>query len=126
METDDEHYSSLDWALTADPTQALFPGSWGPPQESWPDPDPELDLLLSASFYPFPDVDDSLFQNVDHEYIPDGQVASTSAEHPTPTKRSPPRAVKKRGRPRKTPNAGVSPEEVRHFPMDLEQGLIKP
>ncbi|KAL4947238.1 hypothetical protein BDW69DRAFT_178845 [Aspergillus filifer] len=67
-------YSSLNWALTTDPTDSLFPALWEAPsqahrsEETWPveDAQPQLDLdldlLLSASSYPIPEFQDSQFK----------------------------------------------------------------
>ncbi|RDW78860.1 bZIP transcription factor [Aspergillus mulundensis] len=58
MET--EFYNSINWALTTDSTDALFPWDVSPRSADaegsrWGDLDPQLDQLLSASSYPLPE-----------------------------------------------------------------------
>ncbi|KAL4928789.1 uncharacterized protein BDV17DRAFT_263580 [Aspergillus undulatus] len=152
MET--EFYSSLSWALTMDPAESLSPGPWETPSqlrqqgnETWADPQLDLDLLLSASSYPIPEPQplSPLPQNEgepekdssDASLLYGGVVVSqNSAEtrsDPTSGVPSTPNALKhriskpgepvrKRGRPRKLIEDGAdNPEERRRTQVRMAQ-----
>ncbi|KAL4941977.1 hypothetical protein BDV06DRAFT_171140 [Aspergillus oleicola] len=157
MET--EFYSSLNWALTTDPTDSLFPATWESSsgsqsgqntwatEESQPQLDLDLDLLLSASSYPIPDFQDPQFNaqggSEQSSAEPDslygglvrygdvgtgGLAANEAAAAPANTSTAKNRVsrsgepAKKRGRPRKLiGDATVNPEERRRTQVRIAQ-----
>ncbi|KAL4807904.1 hypothetical protein BDV18DRAFT_159112 [Aspergillus unguis] len=137
MET--ELYSSIDWTFP-DPSESrhqwdpslMFP-SGQEDSPAWTEPHLDLDSLLSASSYPFPEpgrnsydhdaqIDEYGVSTLGYNVQPDEQVntsrTSTASDHPTPQRtpitRSKKPAERKRGRPRKLiQDAGMSQEERR-------------
>ncbi|KAL4800868.1 hypothetical protein BDV19DRAFT_352257 [Aspergillus venezuelensis] len=154
MET--EFYSSLNWALTTDPTDPLFPAPWETtsqphrPEETWPGPaedsqpqlDVDLDLLLSASSYPILEFKDPQFNgqssfehsSTDSDSLyggleryegvggsgnPDASALSSTAKNRASKPAEP---ARKRGRPRKLiEDASVNPEERRRTQVRMAQ-----
>ncbi|KAI9370233.1 hypothetical protein BJX61DRAFT_535785 [Aspergillus egyptiacus] len=143
MEAD--FYSSLNWGLTGDPREALFP--WESVYQCKPDEahgrptDPQLDSLLSASSYPVPEAPQFPSQAepensqlstpggllTSHDHATSESIGSR-AEAATPSAPNLPRgprttsAVSKRGRPRKLlPDGGVNSEERRRMQVRMAQ-----
>ncbi|KAL2870543.1 bZIP transcription factor [Aspergillus lucknowensis] len=142
MET--ECYSTLDWSLTTESGNPVFPAP-GQAGDLWTNS--ELDLLLSASSYPMP-VSSQLegledIQQGDPPQLyggyymqPEEQIGDHVSSHPPytavalsspnqtkqrPTKRNDD-SVRKRGRPRKVPEeGGVNPEERRRMQVRMAQ-----
>jgi hypothetical protein len=138
-----EFYNSINWALTTDPAESLglFPyDTLAPPPAQGNDiwPDPQLELLLSASSYPIPEPPQPQgLQELDRNnpvHLYGGLFATnfdpssedggnqptdeaTTLSTPNPPKQRTFKttdAAKKRGRPRKlVEDAVVNPEEVR-------------
>ncbi|KAL5343055.1 hypothetical protein BJX70DRAFT_355516 [Aspergillus crustosus] len=149
MET--EFYNSLNWALTTDPAESLFPYDSLTPQPTQGDiwPDPRLELLLSASSYPvpIPDPQPELDPNT-AVHLWGGLFATSSNSNNTdplsddggsqPTDETTALAAqssaskqrgskstdsgRKRGRPRKlVEDAGVNPDERRRVQVRMAQ-----
>ncbi|KAL4909536.1 hypothetical protein BDW74DRAFT_146774 [Aspergillus multicolor] len=149
MET--EFYNTINWALTTDPTDALFPWDVSPrsaaPEASrWGDLDPQLGQLLSASSYPLPEPQGPLqtqaeaYNNqvplfgglvLDNDNLSSTDSSVQSTEFPATTAYRPPQRTsrttateptRKRGRPRKLiDDAGVNPEERRRTQVRMAQ-----
>ncbi|KAL2816073.1 hypothetical protein BDW59DRAFT_12192 [Aspergillus cavernicola] len=144
MEMETDFYSSLNWALTTDPGESLFPWDSSarlePADEIWADP--ELDLLLSASSYPVPEASQLQdHEEQQHNHSPplfgglvvqhgeqtnknssqSGDTASTP-KSPKHRRQPPGEPVKKRGRPRKLlDDGGAKPEERRRMQVRMAQ-----
>ncbi|KAL4883189.1 hypothetical protein BJY04DRAFT_185025 [Aspergillus karnatakaensis] len=142
-----EFYNSLNWVLTTDPAESLFPYDTLTPPPGHADiwPDPQLELLLSANSYPIPEPPHQGLQEVDQsnsvqlyggffanhpDFEPGSDGGSQQSDEATfpPANTNPPKrvsksdSVKKRGRPRKiADDAGVNPEERRRVQVRLAQ-----